>query len=197
MSEIVDGPGADEAHRFLFTALAEEALPGAKHDWVDHQAQLVHKVVLHQRVPELEAGGDEDFAINLTLQLRDLVDHVAPYYRRVVPDGNTESRGNDVLGEAVQPVRERATSGWPPRRQELVAPPAQQKGLGAQRLVERNLGRLVATLAADKTDPAAAAEALDPRWVLDDSVERDVLTDNNPSHCVSPCRRSPRQFDAC
>src|SRR5713101_3083802 len=87
------------------------------------------------------------------------------------------------------------TSGWPPRRQELVAPPAQQKGLGAQRLVERNLGRLVATLAADATDPAATAEALDPRRVLDDSVERDVLTDNNPSHCASPCRWSARQID--
>src|SRR5207253_610088 len=168
----------------------EEALAGPKHDWVDHQAQLVHKVVLHQRVPELEAGGDEDFAIYLTLQLRDLVDHVAPYYRRVVPDGSIESRGNDVLGKAVQPVRERATSGWPPLSQELVAPPAQQKGLGAPRLVERNFGCLVATLSADKTDPAAAAEALDARRVLDDSVERDVLTDNNPCRCASLCRWS-------
>src|SRR5438874_3538249 len=90
---------------------------------------------------------------------------------------------------------ERATSGWPPRGQELVAPPAQQKGLGAPRLVERNFGCLVATLSADKTDPAAAAEALDARRVLDDSVERDVLTDNNPCRCASPCRLFARQID--
>jgi hypothetical protein len=50
-------------------------------------------------------------------------------------------------------------------------------------------------LAADATDPAATAEALDSRRVLDDSVKRDVLTDNNPSHCVSPCRWSARQID--
>src|SRR2546422_2260013 len=71
----------------------------------------------------------------------------------------------------------------------------QQKGLGAQRLVERNFGCLVAPLPADKTDPAAAAEALDARRVLDDSVERDVLTDNNPCRCASPCRWSARQID--
>src|SRR5205814_10391305 len=48
---------------------------------------------------------------------------------------------------------------------------------------------------ADKTDPAAAAEALDARRVLDDSVERDVVTDNNPCRCASPCRCSVRQID--
>src|SRR5437899_10609598 len=122
----------NEAHRFLFTALVEQALPSSKYDWVDHQAQLVHKVVLHQRVPELEASGDKDFALCLALQLRDLVDHVAPYYRRVVPDRSIESRGNDVLGQAVQPVRERATSGWPPRGQELVTAPAKPTSLGDQ-----------------------------------------------------------------
>src|SRR6266550_332792 len=84
--------------------------------------------------------------------------------------------------------RQGAVSGWPPGGQELVAPPTQQKGLGAQRLVERHLGRLVATLAADTTNPAAEPETLDAGRVLDDSVERDVLADYDLSHFGSPSR---------
>ena len=44
-------------------------------------------------------------------------------------------------------------------------------------------------------DPAADPEALVTGRVLDDSVERDVLTDNNPCRCASPCRWSTRQID--
>jgi len=66
-----------ELHGLLVAGSAEEALAGPEHDRVDHQSQLVDEVVLHQRVPELEARGDEDFPVYLLLQLRDLVDHVA------------------------------------------------------------------------------------------------------------------------
>src|ERR671937_460587 len=38
-----------------------------------------------------------------------------------------EGRGHDVLRQTVQPVRQIATPGWPPRREPLVAPPAQQR----------------------------------------------------------------------
>src|SRR6266545_4907191 len=67
----LDGLGVDEAHRFLVAGLAEEALAGAEHDRVDLQPQLVDQVVLHQRAYELEAGGDDDFPVELLLQLRD------------------------------------------------------------------------------------------------------------------------------
>ena len=60
--------------------------------------------------------------------------------RGVVPVGVVEGRGHDVLGQAVQPVRQRAAPGRPPRGEELVAAPTQQQSLGAQRLLERELG---------------------------------------------------------
>src|SRR2546428_177512 len=59
----IDRLGAYEPHGFLVAGLAEEALAGAEHDWVDLQAQLVDEIVLHQRAYELEAGPDNDFAV--------------------------------------------------------------------------------------------------------------------------------------
>src|SRR5580700_4866859 len=188
---VTDGPGIDQAHGFLVAGLAEEALAGPEHDRVDRQPQLVGEVVLDQRVYELEAGGDDDVPRQLLLQRRDLAHHVALEHRRVVPRGIMEGRGHDVLGLAVQPVRQGASPRWPPRGEELVGAPAQQHGLGAQRLVEQDLGGLFAALElADLADPAAEPEALLTGRVLDDSVERDVLADDDLSHLGSPfCAR--------
>src|SRR2546427_6857467 len=97
-----------------------------------------------------------------------------------------QSRGHDVLGDVVQPVRQFAAPGWPPRGEELVGSPTEQLSLGAQRLVEQDLGRFFATPLTDTTDPAAAPEALRAGRVLNDSVERDVLADDDLSHSGSP-----------
>src|ERR687897_1312351 len=142
----LDGLGVDKAHGFLVAGLAEEALAGPEYDREDLQPQLVDEVVLHQRAYELEAGGDDDFPLELALQPRNRVKHVALDHRRVVPLGIREGRGHDVLGQAVQPVRQLAAPGWPPRREPLVASPTQQQGLGAQGLVERELADLWAVL---------------------------------------------------
>src|SRR4029453_509815 len=89
---------------------------------------------------------------------------------------------HDVLGQAVQPVGEFATPGWPPRGEELVAPATQQERFGAHRLVEHDLGPLLAVFVATRGDPAAVPESLLPGRVLDDTVERDVLGDDDLSH---------------
>src|SRR5262245_64294304 len=81
-----------------------------------------------------------------------------------------ERRGHDVLGQAVQPVCQLTTAGWPPRGEPFVASPTQQQGLGAQRLVERGLVQIVAVL--DLADPAADPETLVTGRVLDHPVER-------------------------
>src|SRR4029453_3249001 len=65
----------------------------------------------------------------------------------------------------------------------LVAPSAQQKGLGAQRLVERELVEPWAVF--DQADPATAPEAFVTGRVLDNSVECDVLADDDLSHWCS------------
>ena len=183
---VTDGPAADEAHGLLVAGLAEEALAGPEHDREDEQPQLVHEVVLDQRAPELIAGVDDDVSVQLLLQPRDLVDHVALQDRHVGPPGVFEGRGHDVLGQAVQPVRPLAGPGWPPRGEPLVAAPAQQQGLGAQRLVELDLGPLFEVLAPDLAEPAAQPEALLTVGVLDHSVERDVRADDDLSHFGSP-----------
>src|SRR5207248_10859195 len=105
---------------------------------------------------------------------------------RVVPHGIMEGGGHDVLGLAVQPVRQGASPGWPLRGEPLVAAPAQQHGLGAPCLLQRDPGRLAAAPGADPADPAAVPEPLVAGRVLDDPVERDVLADDDLSHSGSP-----------
>src|SRR6478752_9946446 len=114
--------------------------------------------------------------------------HVALEDCRVVPGGIGEGRGHDVLGQAVEPVRQLTAARWPPRGEPLVASPAQQEGPGGQRLVERKLGKLRAI--SDQADPAAGPEAFVTGRVLDDSVERDVLAHDVLSHFGSAPRWS-------
>src|ERR671929_989068 len=75
-------------------------------------------------------------------------------------------------------------AGWPPRGQELVCPPTEQLRLGAQRLIEQPLAGLGAVR--DLADPTAVLEALDTGRVLDDSIERDVLADDDLPHFGPP-----------
>src|SRR5262245_66630816 len=105
-----------------------------------------------------------------------------------MPVGVLKGGGHDVLGFAVQPVCQGTRPRGPPRCEELVAASTQQHGLGAQRLVEQDLGRRVAPPVAYAAEPAAMPEALVTARVLDDSVDRDVLTDDDPSHCRSLLR---------
>ena len=127
-------------------------------------------------------GGDDDLPAGLLLQLGDLGHHVALEDRGVGPFRFLERGGCHVLGHAVEHVRQLAAPKWPPRGQELIAPLAQQLGLGSQCLLEQDLGRLFATSAADTADPAAAAESLVTDRVLDDPVEGNVLADDDLSY---------------
>src|SRR5690242_20404429 len=140
--------------------------------------------MLDQRVYELEAAGDDDVPVYLLLQRRDLGKHVTLEHGRVVPGGMFEGRRHDVLGQAVQPVRQLASAGRPPRSEPLIAPPAQQERLLPQRLVERELAEL--RVVADQADPAAVPEAFVTGRVLDDSVERDVFAHHDLSHLGPP-----------
>jgi len=164
------------AHGFLVAGLAEQALADLEGDREDLQPQLVDQVVLDQRAYELKAAGDDDVPVYVLLQRRDLVKHVALEDCRVVPGGMFEGRGHDVLGQAVQPVRQLAAAGWPPRGEPLVAAPAQQEGPGGQRLVESELGELRAI--SDQADPAAGPEAFvtGRSWMTPSSVTFSLTT---------------------
>ncbi len=69
---VTDDPGIDEAHGLHAAGLTEEALTAPEHNREDDQPQLVDEVMLDQRAPELIAGRDDDFPVQLPLQLRDL-----------------------------------------------------------------------------------------------------------------------------
>src|ERR1700733_13392785 len=156
---VTDGPGVKEADGPLVGGLTEEALARPEYDGVDHQAYPVDQVVFHQGAHELAAGVDDDFPVQLLLQLRDLVHHLALEDRRVVPAGCRESGGDDVFGQAVQPVRPLATPACPPGCEVLVAPPAQPQGPGAQRPAELGLGPRFAVFVPNLAEPAAVPEA--------------------------------------
>src|SRR5207249_4638054 len=178
-----------EPHGLLLAGLCEKALTSPEHDREYNQPQLVDQVVLQQRAYKPDAAGDDNPPGYPLLQLRDLLHRIALQHRRVVPLGVLEGRRHDVLGQAVQPVRQGAAPGWPSRGEELVGPPAHQQALGAQRLVERGLADGGAVL--DVAHPAAKPEALVTGRVLDDSVERDVLAHDDLSHFGSPFMALP------
>src|SRR5215218_2665033 len=88
---LTDGLGVDEAHGLLVARLVEEALAGPEHDREEDQPQLVDQVMLDQRAPELIAGRDDDFSVELLLQPRDLLHDIALDDCGVVPIGIYES----------------------------------------------------------------------------------------------------------
>src|SRR5690349_8552610 len=184
---VTDGLGGDEAQGSLVAGLAEQALARAERDREHGQPQLVDEVVLHQRVHERAAAVHDDLPLCLPLQLRHLADHLPLQHGRVRPFRLFERRGHDVLGEAVQPVHPFAALGWRPRAEVLVAAAAHEEGLGALRLGELELRPRLPVLADELLEPAAVPEPSLAAWVLDDAVERDVLTDYDRSHLASPC----------
>ena len=60
--------------RLLVRRVAEEALAATENHREHHQTQLVHEIVLDERLHEPGAAGDEDDAVHVVLQLRDLFD---------------------------------------------------------------------------------------------------------------------------
>src|SRR5690348_7403856 len=83
---VAEHPRLEEAQRPLVAELAEEKLAVAEHDRVHRQSHLVDEVVLQQRVDERTACEDDELALELPLQPRDLAYDVALQYRRVAPD---------------------------------------------------------------------------------------------------------------
>src|SRR4051794_24340572 len=81
-----NGVGVNEVHGLFAAGLIEEALAGPEHDREDDQPQLVDQVMLDQRAPELVARGDDDLSVQLLLQPRDLLHHIAAEDRRVVSE---------------------------------------------------------------------------------------------------------------
>src|SRR5207253_10403628 len=81
--------------------VAEQALARSQQDREDHEPQLVHQVLLDQRLNEVGAAGDQDVALVLIPQLAYLVRDVTANDGRVVPLRFVERRRDDVLRHRV------------------------------------------------------------------------------------------------
>jgi hypothetical protein len=89
---------------------------------------------------------DDDVAVLLLLQFRDLVDHVAGDHGRVGPLRVAQRRRHDVLLHGVELVGELPVALGPGRGEALVGAPAEQQRGGAHRLVQLELVALVTTV---------------------------------------------------
>ena len=147
-----------------------------------HQPQLVDEVVLDQRVHEPGAAVDDDVAGYLIPQLRDLVT-TSPFSTvEFVHSASSRVEDTTYLGRpfslsAHSPLRDshRAANHSSLRRpiSRASAPSASSCSTAAH---------ASRSLVPDLAEPAAQPETLLTGRVLDDSVERDVLTDHDLSH---------------
>src|SRR5947207_1510260 len=103
-------PGAEgrRIHEFqthLLGHLVEEAHPGAEHDRVNHEAELIEHPVAQERTHEPGAAGDVDVLAGLPLELREFLGEVSLDQRRVLPLKRLfQGRRRDVLGRVVHVV---------------------------------------------------------------------------------------------
>ena len=137
---------------------------------------------------EAAAAEYDDLPLQALLQLRDFGRRVAVDDRGVVPIEIFEARGHHVFRHGVHPVGQLAGSGWPPSGEDLEGPSTQQQGLRSQRLLERDLKERLEVVFPNVDEPTAVSEALLTGWILYDSIQRDVLADNDPSHHGSSFR---------
>src|SRR5579862_2841480 len=99
---IADAADAAWPKEDLVGGCAEETLAGPEDDREHGQPQLVHEVVLHQRVYEPTTSVDDHLPVELPFQRCDLVHDVTFQNRAVGPDRLVDGGGNDVLGQARQ-----------------------------------------------------------------------------------------------
>jgi hypothetical protein len=164
----------------------EQPLPRTQYHREDHQPVLVDEVVLHQRLHELRAAGDEEVATRPLFQLRDRLGDVTLDHRGVVPVCTLERSRDDelrhrvhLLGEPglVRPRR-------PGRGETFVGLAPQEQRVGGENLVELELVAFRAPV--ELKGPAAALEAFGSARVFHHAVQRHELRYDEFAHCLPP-----------
>src|SRR5690349_8893679 len=77
--------GLDEAKRCGCTTIGEEPSPGAEHQWIDGENELIDETTLQQRLHEHAAAEDDDVLSWRLAQLRDFVSCIPAEQLRVHP----------------------------------------------------------------------------------------------------------------
>ena len=99
----------------------------------------------HQRPNEAGRAVDDDVLAGLLFQLRDLGGNITPDQVRVVPFELLQGPGGDMLGHAVEPVREplRVLTAGPRGSETLLRHPSQEKRVRGEGLLMLELPDLI------------------------------------------------------
>lgn len=166
-----DRLGLHQLQRGLLGVVAEQPLPAAEENRVDHQPVLVHEAALGQRLHELRAPVDQDVVARLPLQLGDVVQRDDG---RVLPARVLERAGDHVLGHPVHLVGELPGLLRPGLGEALVGGASQQERARLADLV--HLDGVALGAAVELEGPAQLA------GLLDDAVEGHERGDDDLPH---------------
>src|SRR5919204_3180102 len=136
LHSVADGLDVGEAERLLVARLAKHPLAGAEEDREHHQAQLADQILVDQRLDQRRAAVDDDVAVDLVPQPRNLLADVAPDHGRVGPLRILQGARDDVLRHLVELVGELALARRPRLGEALIRHAAQEQGLRAHRLLQ-------------------------------------------------------------
>src|SRR5438093_3524034 len=129
---VAEDLGLRELQRRLSGPVLEQALAGAHHDRVDQEPELVEEALTQQRTDKRGAPEDGDVLPGLLLELGDLSHDVLGDQLGVPPGDRLHGRGDNKLWGVVEVVCVRTVFGGlvrPVSGEDLVRPPAQQKGV--------------------------------------------------------------------
>src|SRR5205807_861318 len=107
-------------------AVREETLPAAKRDWEDHEVELIHQVVLQERLDQPPAAVYLDLRPRLLLEVGYVGSNVALDESGVVPVRAAQGRRGHVLACAVQGVGAGRCRARPICSEDLVGLPPEQ-----------------------------------------------------------------------
>src|ERR1700675_2195054 len=126
LSEVQDPPGV---------ALSEETFARPEDDRVHHEAVEIDQVLLHQRIEDLPAAGEQQVVAGLSLQPANLLRQIPFDQLRTRPFHLAQRRRDHVLGHGVHLFAELASPFhvWPGGREPFVGlAPEQQRVAGLQ-----------------------------------------------------------------
>src|SRR5437762_12709545 len=128
--------GRPQSHPLLRRGASEEALPLSEDYRIYHQPKLVKEIVLEQSLHESGAAVNDDWPVVLLAHAVDFLREITAEHCRVVPLGRTQRRRDDVLGHAVELVRELSLPRRPGGGESLVGLAAEEERLRLEGFVD-------------------------------------------------------------
>src|SRR5437868_13212016 len=175
--------GRPQSHPFFRRGVSEEALPLSEDYRIYHQPELVQEIMLEQSLHESGTAVNHDGPVVLLAHASDILREITAEDCRVVPMRRPQRRRDDVLGHAVELVRELSLPRRPGGGESLVGLAAEEERVRLEGFVDLELVAFVPAI--DLERPAGVLEFLASSRRFDDPIERYELGCNDPSHGTS------------